>query len=214
MPKTTPQTIRVALVEDDSSIRNALAIVLNGAPGFECVGTFPSAEDALARLAGTAPQVVLMDIQLPRMSGVDCLRKLKEQQPEVQILMLTVFEDDELVFDSLTAGATGYLLKRTPPAEILEAIAEVRRGGSPMSSYIARKVVQSFQRSRQAPGDHLPLSEREREILGRLAKGFRYKEIAEALGISLDTVRTHLRRIYEKLHVHSRTEAVLKFLGR
>lgn len=213
MSTTMAQSVRVALVEDDSSIRNALEIVLNGAPGFECVGAFASAEDALARLAGVSPQVVLMDIQLPRMSGVDCVRALKERHPEIQILMLTVFEDDELVFESLAAGATGYLLKRTPPGEILEAIAEVNRGGSPMSSYIARKVVQSFRPSRQA-GEKLPLSERERQILQQLAKGYRYKEIADALDISLDTVRTHLRRIYEKLHVHSRTEAVVKFLGR
>jgi DNA-binding NarL/FixJ family response regulator len=145
---------------------------------------------------------------------VDCTSELKERHPELQIIMLTVFEDDELVFDSLAAGASGYLLKRTPPAEILAAIDEVHRGGSPMSSYIARKVVQSFRKPRRAPGESLPLSEREREILQQLAKGYRYKEIADTLSISLDTVRTHLRRIYEKLHVHSRTEAVVKFLGR
>jgi DNA-binding NarL/FixJ family response regulator len=210
----TPQSIRVALVEDDASIRGALEIVLNGAPGFECVGAFASAEDALVQLPPRKPDVVLMDIQLPHMSGVECVRKLKEQHPEIQILMLTVFEDDELVFDSLAAGATGYLLKRTPPGEILEGIAEVHRGGSPMSSYIARKVVRSFQKPPRGAGTNLPLSEREREILGHLAKGYRYKEIADTLAISLDTVRTHLRRIYEKLHVHSRTEAVVKFLGR
>jgi len=214
MSTTATQPIRVALVEDDASIRNALEIVLNGAHGFECVGTYASAEDGLAQVASAAPNVVLMDIQLPRMSGVECVGQLKERHPEIQILMLTVFEDDELVFDSLAAGATGYLLKRTPPGEILEAIAEVHRGGSPMSSYIARKVVRSFQKSRHGAGEGLPLSEREREILQQLAKGYRYKEIADALTISLDTVRTHLRRIYEKLHVHSRTEAVVKFLGR
>lgn len=208
------QPIRVALVEDDASIRRALEVVLNGAPGFACVGAFGSGEEALTRLAGAAPQVVLMDIQLPRMSGVECVARLKARHPEMQVLMLTVFEDDELVFDSLAAGATGYLLKRTPPAEILQAIAEIHRGGSPMTSYIARKVVQSFQRPSRGAAERLPLSEREREILQQLARGYRYKEIADALGISLDTVRTHLRRIYEKLQVHSRTEAVVKFLRR
>jgi DNA-binding NarL/FixJ family response regulator len=206
-------SIRVALVEDDASIRRALEIILGGAPGFECVGAYASAEEALSRLVDQAPDVVLMDIQLPRMSGVACVRQLKERCPEVQVLMLTVFEDDELVFESLAAGATGYLLKRTPPADLLEAIAEIRRGGSPMSGYIARKVVQSFHKRVPRTGEHLPLTHREREILQQLAQGARYKEIADTLSISLDTVRTHLRRIYEKLHVHSRTEAVVKFLG-
>lgn len=213
MSASSTDTIRVALVEDDASVRNALEIVLNGAPGFECAGAFGSGEEALSALEAALSQVVLMDIRLPRMSGVECVRKLKEVHPEIQVLMLTVFEDDELVFDSLAAGATGYLLKRTPPGEILDAIAEVHRGGSPMSSYIARKVVQSFQRPRSGAAHRLPLSEREEEILQQLAKGYRYKEIAESLSISMDTVRTHLRRIYEKLHVHSRTEAVVKFLG-
>ena len=214
MSGTTDQSIRVALVDDDSGNRKTLELVIDGAPGYECVGTFASAEDALGRLAAASPQVVLMDIQLPRMSGVECVSRLKERHPELQVIMLTVFENDELVFDSLAAGATGYLLKRTPPGEILEAIAEVHRGGSPMSSYIARKVVHSFQKPQRTGGANLPLSEREREILRQLAQGFRYKEIADALSISLDTVRSHLRRIYEKLHVHSRTEAVVKFLGR
>lgn len=213
MSKPTTSRIRVALVEDDAGIRHSLEIVLNGAPGFECVGAFDSAEEALALLPQRQPEVVLMDIRLPRLSGVECVRRLKELHPELQVLMLTVFEDDEQVFASLAAGATGYLLKRTPPAEILESITETHQGGSPMSSYIARKVVQSFQKSRPAAGKSLPLSEREREILRQLAQGYRYKEIADALAISLDTVRTHLRRIYEKLHVHSRTEAVVKFLG-
>lgn len=214
MTATPSQTIQVALVEDDPGIRGTLEILLNGAPGFQCVATFASAETALARLPQLSPDVVLMDIQLPQMSGVDCVRKLKERHPQMQVLMLTVFEDDELVFDSLAAGATGYLLKRTAPSEILDAISEVHRGGSPMSSYIARRVVQSFQKPRPPQATDLPLSAREREILGQLAQGFRYKEIAAELSISIDTVRTHLRRIYEKLHVHSRTEAVVKFLGR
>jgi DNA-binding NarL/FixJ family response regulator len=214
MSEPLTQPIRVAVVEDDPGIRRTLEIVLNGAPGYDCGGVFGSAEDALARLEQHLPDIVLMDIQLPGLSGVDCTSELKKRHPELQIIMLTVFEDDELVFDSLAAGASGYLLKRTPPAEILAAIVEVHRGGSPMSSYIARKVVQSFRRPCRDASESLPLSEREREILQQLAKGYRYKEIADTLSISLDTVRTHLRRIYEKLHVHSRTEAVVKFLGR
>ena len=153
-----------------------------------------------------------MDIRLPRLSGIECARRLKDVLPATQIVMLTVFEDDERVFDSLVAGASGYLIKRTPPAQILEAIVDVHRGGSPMSGAIARKVVQYVWAARPAkPG--LAVSPREQEILDHLARGYRYKEIAEALSISIDTVRSHIRRIYEKLHVSSRTEAVVKFLG-
>lgn len=173
MSEPPAQPIRVAVVEDDPGIRRTLEIVLNGSPGYACVGVFASAEDALAGLDGSLPEIVLMDIQLPGLSGIDCTSRLKERHPGLQIIMLTVFEDDELVFDSLAAGASGYLLKRTPPAEILAAIAEVHRGGSPMSSYIARKVVQSFQKPRRSEGDSLPLSEREREILRQLAQGYR-----------------------------------------
>ena len=174
----------------------------------------PDGESALAQLPALRPDVVLMDIRLPGLSGIECVRRLKAVLPGVQIVMLTVFEDEERVFDALAAGATGYLVKRTPPAEILAAIAEVRRGGSPMSSAIARKVVQAFQHSRRsAPGGALELSPREQEILTLLARGLRYKEVADQLGIALDTVRSHIRRIYEKLHVTSRTEAVVKFLG-
>ncbi|MCL4790153.1 MAG: response regulator transcription factor [Verrucomicrobia bacterium] len=209
-----PPLIRVALVEDDAQIRESLAVLIEGAPGFRCVSRHADAESALAALPKLKPDVVLMDIRLPRLSGIECARQIKTALPAVQIVMLTVFEDDERVFDSLTAGASGYLIKRTPPAQILEAIAEVHRGGSPMSSAIARKVVQYVQTVARPSGSELPVSAREQEILDRLARGFRYKEIADALGISMDTVRSHIRRIYEKLQVHSRTEAVVKFLGR
>ncbi|HXG46477.1 MAG TPA: response regulator transcription factor [Methylomirabilota bacterium] len=206
----------VAIVEDDESIRSSLALLIDGAAGFRCVSTHANAEAALARLPHVKPDVVLMDIQLPGLSGVECVRKLKTLLPRTQTIMLTAFEDDEQVFQSLAAGACGYLLKRSRPSAILEAIDEVHRGGSPMSSHIARKVVQSFQSGPRTPAGQATaaLSDREREILGLLAQGYRYKEIADRLQIAVDTVRSHLRRIYEKLHVHSRTEAVVKFLGK
>lgn len=209
-----PTTVRVGIVEDDAGTRQSMALLIGGTPGFQCVGAHPDAESALAELPSSRPDVVLMDIQLPRLSGLECVRRLKLRMPEVQFLMLTVFEDDERVFDALAAGATGYLLKRTTPVEILEAIAEVHRGGSPMTSTIARRVVQAFRRSAPAgvaSDEHV--SPREHQILSLLSRGYRYKEIAEQLGIALDTVRSHIRRLYEKLHVTSRTEAVVKFLG-
>ena len=206
--------ITVAIVEDDPCIRESLMVLINGTPGFRCVGGFANAESALLRLPEVNPEVILMDIFLPKLSGIECVRQLKTRLPSVQIVMLTGFEDDELVFDSLAAGASGYLLKRTAPARILEAIDEVRSGGSPMSSYVARKVVQTFQKAAQPAQPEFSISQREEEILALLAKGRRYKEIADSLAISIDTVRTHVRRIYEKLHVHSRTEAVVKFLSR
>jgi DNA-binding NarL/FixJ family response regulator len=158
------------------------------------------------------PDVVLMDINLPRMSGIECVRRLKAALPATQIIMLTMYEDDHCVFDSLTAGASGYLLKRTPHAQILEAIQDVHQGGSPMTSSIARRVVRAV--GEAASSDLAHVSPREEEILTLLAKGYRYKEIADALHLSVETIRTHLRRIYEKLHVSSRTEAVVKFLGK
>jgi len=155
-----------------------------------------------------------MDIHLPGMSGIECIRRLKRQQPRVQISMLTVFEDHDRIFQSLTAGASGYLLKQTPPAKLLEAIAELHRGGSPMSTQIARRVVEAFQRPVPSEQTDAKLTPREQEIVRLLAKGYLYKEIAEQLGLSVETVRTHLHRIYEKLHVHTRTEAVMKLYGK
>ncbi len=205
--------ISVSIVEDDKRVRESLAVLINGTPGFCCLGAFPNAEQALAQLPLAWPDVVLMDINLPEMSGIECTAKLKGLRPELQIIMLTVDIESDRIFKSLLAGASGYLIKQTSPAEILDAIADVHRGGSPMSSGIARKVV-DYVRQTHPPQEEAPgLSEREHEILGCLARGQQYKEIADALSISVSTVRTHLRHVYKKLHARSRTEAVVKFLG-
>ncbi|MEP0822763.1 MAG: response regulator transcription factor [Ignavibacterium sp.] len=205
-------SMRVSIVEDDSRIRESLIVLIDGTEGFRCVSAYENAEEALEDIPRKAPDVVLMDINLPGISGIECVRGLKDRMPDLQIIMLTVFEDSERIFQSLEAGATGYLLKRTPPDQILSAIREVCNGGSPMSSQIARKVVQSFRKTRENSNPPVKLSPREEEILSALAKGSRDKEIAEALFISVDTVHSHLRRIYEKLQVRSRTEAVVKYL--
>ena len=203
-------TINVCVVEDVDEIRESLEVLINGSSGYRCIGGYSCAEDALESIRRKKPDIVLMDINLPKMSGIDCVGRLKAMDPNIQIIMLTVYEDSEQVFKALKAGASGYLLKRTPPAKILEAIQEVREGGSPMSMQIARMVVESFQHTvASTKGSHC-LTDREEEILSYLVRGDRYKEIADALFISLDTVRTHVRRIYEKLQIHSRTEAVLK----
>ena len=207
--------ITVSIVEDSDQLRNTLARVLNRADGFECVSTYPNAEAALEDLPQKKPNAVLMDINLPGMNGVECTRKLKEAVPGIQIVMLTVYEDTENIFNALAAGASGYLLKRTTTPELLESLREVHRGGSPMTAHIARKVVQSFQREKSAAAAATEdLSPREREVLDCLSQGFLYKEIAEKLGISYETVHTYIRRIYEKLQVRTRTEAVAKFLRR
>jgi DNA-binding NarL/FixJ family response regulator len=204
--------IPVAIVEDDARVRQALARLIDRSPGFRCSSQHPDGESALTELPQSRPMVVLMDINLPGMNGVECVQRLKELLPETQVVMLTVYEDTEVIFRALSAGATGYLLKQTPPDELLSAIREVQRGGSPMTSHIARKVVASFQQPAARASEEDKLSPREREVLHYLAKGYLYKEIAEAIGISYDTVHTHIRRIYEKLHVRSRTEAVAMHL--
>ncbi|MBI4547852.1 MAG: response regulator transcription factor [Ignavibacteriae bacterium] len=204
--------IRVAIVEDNEKIREGLATLIDGSEGFQCLATYETAEEALRYLPAYKPDVVLMDIQLPKMSGIECVEKLKERCPNTQVMMLTVYEDDEKVFQSLVAGATGYILKRTPPAELMQAIREIHEGGSPMSDLIARKVVQVFQKTGKSSKETENLSEREMELLSYLAKGYHDQEIADKLFISVKTVRTHLRNIYQKLHVRSRTEAVLKYL--
>jgi DNA-binding NarL/FixJ family response regulator len=211
--------IRVALVEDDEPVRASLAVLIHGATGFTCVCACATAEEALQRIPQHRPDVVLMDINLPEMSGIQCVRRLKAVLPAIQVIMLTMYEDDHRVFDSLTAGASGYLLKRTPHAQILDAIQDVYQGGSPMTSSIARRVVRAVRNLRAAEpaaaaSQLANVSPREEEILALLTKGYRYKEIADALDLSVETIRTHLRRIYEKLHVSSRTEAVVKFLQR
>jgi DNA-binding NarL/FixJ family response regulator len=204
--------INVGIVEDNRGFRDTLARYLNDAPGFNCVAECSSAEEALKVLPKISPEVVLMDIHLPNMSGMACTRRLKDICPATQILILTVYEDNEKVFGALKAGASGYLLKRADPADILRAIQEVKQGGAPMSSQIARQVVQSFREDTADARKVEELSEREEEILEQLAKGYSTKEIAERTSVSVNTVRTHLQHIYEKLHVRSRTEAVLKYL--
>ncbi len=204
--------IKVSIVEDNDKIRNGLAMLINGSEGFRCISAFLNAEDALKKIPSEQPDVVLMDINLPGMSGIECVEKLKEILPELQIMMLTVYEENDQVFNSLMAGASGYILKRTPPAELLESIKELYEGGSPMSDQIARKVVEAFRKLGKSSKETENLSEREIEILSFLAKGYQDKEIAEKFFLSVQTVRTHLRNIYKKLHVRSRTEAVLKYL--
>ena len=206
--------ITVSIVEDNEQLRTTLARVLNRAEGFRCLSHYANAEDALKEMPTVKPEVVLMDINLPGINGVECVRQLKQSLPALQVIMLTVYEDTENIFSALAAGATGYLLKRTKSAELLEAIREVHRGGSPMTTHIARKVTQSFQKAGSSPQATENLLQREQEVLDCLSHGFLYKEIAEKLGISYETVHTYIRRIYEKLQVRTRTEAVAKFLRR
>ena len=206
-------SIRVSIVEDDAEVRESLSRLISSSPGYRCVSAHASAENALQDLPGVNPNVTLMDINLSGLSGVECARRLKPILPSNQIIMLTVYQNTENIFNALAAGATGYLLKQTPPADLLAAIREVHEGGSPMSSHIARKIVQSFQTESSAPSRDQSLSPREAQVLDLLAKGYLYKEIADAMQVTYATVHTHIRHIYEKLHVRSRTEAVAKHLG-
>jgi len=206
--------ITVSIVEDNEQLRTTLARVINRAEGFRCLSHYGSAEAALEGLPKDRPEVVLMDINLPGMNGVECVRQLKPRLPETQVIMLTVYEDTDNIFNALAAGAAGYMLKRTKTPELLEAIREVHRGGSPMTTHIARKVTQSFQRAGPSTQPAENLSQREQEVLDCLSQGLIYKEIADKLGISYETVHTYIRRIYEKLQVRTRTEAVAKFLKR
>lgn len=217
--------ITISIVEDNDKLRATLAKVIGRAEGFRCISDYGTAEDALADLPKVRPEVVLMDINLPGINGVECVRKLKALLPQVQVMMLTVYEDTENIFNALAAGANGYMLKRTPTKELIDAIGEMHRGGSPMTTNIARMVVQSFQKPVAAPaqapaesgsptGSLSELSEREQQVLDLLAQGLIYKEIADKLNIAYETVHTYIRRIYEKLQVRTRTEAVAKFLQR
>jgi RNA polymerase sigma factor (sigma-70 family) len=209
--------ISISIVEDNDKLRGTLAKMIGRAEGFKFASDYASAEDALADLPKVKPDIVLMDINLPGMNGVECVRQLKTLLPATQVMMLTVYEDTDNIFNALAAGANGYMLKRTPAKELIEAIHEVKRGGSPMTTHIARKVVQSFQKSagqQQAANELSELSEREQQVLDLLAQGLIYKEIADKLSISYETVHTYIRRIYEKLQVRTRTEAVAKFLQR
>lgn len=205
--------INVSIVEDNRGARESLRELLVRAPGLRCASVHSSGEHALEHLPAEPPDVVLMDINLPGMSGIECVARLKAGRPQIQVLMLTTYEESDRIFESLRAGASGYLLKNAPPAELLQAIEQVRAGGSPMSMNIARKVVSFFQQLKPPASELEKLTKRELEILTLLAKGYLYKEIADHLGISLSTVRAHLHTVYEKLHVQSRTEAVVKFLG-
>jgi len=206
-------SVSLSIVEDKAGFRESLARMLNAAPGFRCLHACSTAEEALKEIPAAPPDVVLMDINLPGMSGVECVRRLHELAPRVRVIMLTVYENTENIYAALKAGASGYLLKRTSPAKLLEAIQDVVDGGAPMSSAIARKVVQSFQEAKPAGGTVENLSSREQEVLDMLAKGYLYKEISDQLHLGLGTIKTYVRRIYEKLHVQSRTEAVVKYLG-
>lgn len=204
--------ISVSIVDDEKKLCKSIATFLNGSAGFRCLSIYGSAEAALLHLPTDNPDVALMDINMPGMDGIECVRRLKTLAPQMQIMMLTVYEDAEQIFKALAAGATGYLLKRLEPGELLQAIRDVHAGGSPMSNSIARKVVASFQAAHLAGEEQNPLSQREQSVLDCLAEGLAYKQIADQLGISINTIRTHLRHIYEKLHVQSRTEAVAKYL--
>ena len=204
-------SITVSIVEDDGEARKLLVGWIKRAEGLRCVGEHGSAEKALTALPQEKPSVVLMDINLPGMNGVECVRRLKTVMPATQFVMLTVYEDADHIFNALAAGATGYLLKQTPRTELLSALQDVNRGGSPMASNIARRVVQSFQQTMSPNVEAEDLSGREQEVLNLLARGFLYKEIAESLNISVATVNTYIRRIYEKLHVRSRSQAVAKY---
>lgn len=206
--------IRVAIVEDDEKIRESLIVLIEGSDGFRCIGAYKRAEDAIRDFKRNDADVMLMDINLPEMQGTEAVAVLKELKPNLQVIMLTVYEDNDKIFKSLEAGASGYLLKRTPPDQLLKNIKEVMAGGSPMSPTIARRVVQYFKKTPSLKGQLIKLSEREEEILELLVRGKQYKEIAEALFISPSTVHTYLHNIYEKLHVRSRSEAMVKFLNR
>jgi DNA-binding NarL/FixJ family response regulator len=206
--------IRVSIVEDDPKTREGFIKILRHAPEIVCLGAFASVEEAEREIPKIMPDVVLMDINLGSGSGIDCVSALKRLHPKLQFLMLTTYDDSEMIFNSLRAGASGYLLKRTAATELLAAIVEVHDGGSPMSMQIARKVVSHFHQIRKPASDVDLLTEREQGILALLAKGLPYKQIADQLCISPSTVHGHLHRIYGKLHVQSRTEAVVKFLGK
>lgn len=202
----------VCLVDDDAKLREAIGGYISGAKGFECLGSFADGETALQAIPALQPHVVLMDINLPRMNGIQCVRRLKEKIPKLLVLMLTVYENSERIFEALSAGASGYMLKSTPPERLLEAIEDLKMGGSPMSSNIARKVVQAFHPNPGAAPLIEQLSTREQQVLNLLAEGFSYKEIALEMNLSMGTIRTYIRSMYEKLHVNSRTQAIVKYL--
>lgn len=215
MPTPKNPITQVAIVEDNAALGNGLRKIVESADDFRCVGVWASAEEALKKVEAFMPQVILMDINLPGMSGIEATARIKQYLPDIQVIMVTVYRDHDQIFAALKAGASGYLLKRSTPEEVRQAIRDVRSGGAPMSAEIARRVVEAFHQPIKPPGAGTPeavkLSKRETEILEYLTKGLANKEIADRLDISVETVRVHLRRVYEKLHVHSRTEAAMKF---
>jgi DNA-binding NarL/FixJ family response regulator len=212
-PQTTPSVTRIGIVEDKGVIRAGLEKLVGEMLGCACVGAFGSAEEALHELPNARPDIVIMDIHLPNLSGIECTAQLKAVLPAVRILILTVYEDEEKIFSALKAGASGYILKRSGHDEIVEALEDLRRGGAPMTSAIARRVVDSFSSRPAGSPAETSLSRRELEILNCLSRGDSNKEIAKELSLAADTVRWHLQRIYDKLHVHGRTEAAVKFLA-
>jgi len=205
------KTVNISIVDDDCELTDKIAAYLNNTANYRCLSTYFSAEEALAKLPKDRPDVVLMDINLGGMSGIECVRQLQPLLPGTPVVMLTVFEDTDKIMKAITAGASGYLLKRMPPSKLLDAIAEVLGGGSPMSAPVARKVIQLLKNMPVPDSAETELSERERQVLEAMAAGQFYKQIADQLGVSVHTVRSYIRRIYEKLHVRTRTEAVAKY---
>jgi DNA-binding NarL/FixJ family response regulator len=206
--------ISVSIVEDMADIRQKLQQIIEESEEFICLSFYNTAEKALEELPGLNPDIVLMDIHLPGMSGIDCIKEIKKQCPQMQFMMFTIYENSDEVYEALAAGASGYLLKQTSPEQILLALKELYEGGSPMSTHIARKVVSFFQKENTKNENSSPLSTREKQVLELLSKGFLYKEISDQLFISTGTVRQHIHKIYEKLQVQNRTEAINKFYGR
>ncbi len=211
IPESVPHSI--AIVEDDETLRESLIEIIGSSPRWKVAAAFADGAAALDSLGKSPASVVLMDIQLPGISGIECVAKLTTIHPDIQVIMVTVYDNNDRIFDALAAGACGYLLKRDIPTKLLEALDDLMAGGSPMSGAIARKLVHHFQKERPDKNQTPKLTPREAEILNLLAKGFLYKEIAWNLAITIETVRTHLHSIYKKLHVRTRTEAVVKYLG-
>jgi len=206
-------SIKISIVEDQHEMRESLVAWLGDAPGLRCVGAHATGEEALKKIPEEKPDVVLMDINLTGMNGIQCVARLKESLPMTQVLMLTTYDEGDMIFDSLRAGANGYLLKNMPQAELVAAVQQVHAGGAPMSLQIARKVISHFHQMNKPVPEVAQLTGREHEILKLLAKGYMYKEIADQLGISMSTVRSHVCAVYDKLHVHSRTQAAKKLAG-
>lgn len=208
------KAIAVSIVEDQEDIRRGMQHIFNSTPGISCLSVYENAEDALQGLPDVNPDIVIMDINLPGMSGIECIAKIKKQSPHIQFMMFTIYESSAYVLEALAAGASGYLLKNTTPGKMVEAVRELYAGGSPMNSHIARKLVAAYQLSTALPAkNHFNISEREQEVLNLLSKGLLYKEIGQQLGISTGTVKQHIHHIYDKLHVQNRTEALNKIFG-